>query len=773
MLNFSNLNDIEFEYLCKDIMSKILGVELQRFAHGRDGGIDLTDNVFTKNNIVQVKHYIKTDISGFLSSLRKEISKVEELNPKKYYICCSKELTPQNKKDIYGMFSDYMDSTANIVTLIEINDFLEQAENADVLHKHFKLWIESTNILTDIYTNDICIDSDALLSDIEDSVQMFVKTSAYDHALKCLEKNNVLIVIGNPGVGKTITSKMLILHYASLGYRVRYTTDGADLSALKKALTQSSEAKEVILLDDCFGQAYFSMKETQENELLTLIKHIKRYSNKILIMNSRVTIYQEAKERTPNLVKSLDRKEYKAFVLDMDNISSVEKAKIFYNHLYFSDVPQEYRKNIRWNKNYRRIVMHPNYNPRIMEFVCNQRQLEAIEPHNYTDFIIQCLQNPEQMWKNEYERRIKNTDRILLTTLYSLTNTMVSIDMVKKCYEHRISRMVDVDVSINHFEQSVNRLLGSMIKIVDVEGVKMLSAANPSVNDFICAHLEKNEPEKNVVLETSITLYQLKRLMSDERYEEKVKQIFDDESILSYEFECDEQKTDFIVYYCATNKIKNKKYLSYIEAFITDIHSLDIMEEYLLSAAIVLDKLLEKDICLFYGVSNIVSNLNTLKSILMKLDFYEIVGFIKKIDYLFKGMLRLEYIEMVQESLVEIITDYCVDVPAASYDVDVSSIIDSHMIEREFGAELDTDAVAVEVDEEVKCLVQEEIFEFMDGLPMDLRIDYESFSKDLIDVSGSSSLVDNYLRYDDYYDDYETYRERRLDSEEVDYIFER
>lgn len=773
MLNFSNLNDIEFEYLCKDIMSKILGVELQRFAHGRDGGIDLTDNVFTKNNIVQVKHYIKTDISGLLSSLRKEISKVEELNPKKYYICCSKELTPQNKKDIYGMFSDYMDSTANIVTLIEINDFLEQAENADVLHKHFKLWIESTNILTDIYTNDICIDSDALLSDIEDSVQMFVKTSAYDHALKCLEKNNVLIVIGNPGVGKTITSKMLILHYASLGYRVRYTTDGADLSALKKALTQSSEAKEVILLDDCFGQAYFSMKETQENELLTLIKHIKRYSNKILIMNSRVTIYQEAKERTPNLVKSLDRKEYKAFVLDMDNISSVEKAKIFYNHLYFSDVPQEYRKNIRWNKNYRRIVMHPNYNPRIMEFVCNQRQLEAIEPHNYTDFIIQCLQNPEQMWKNEYERRIKNTDRILLTTLYSLTNTMVSIDMVKKCYEHRISRMVDVDVSINHFEQSVNRLLGSMIKIVDVEGVKMLSAANPSVNDFICAHLEKNEPEKNVVLETSITLYQLKRLMSDERYEEKVKQIFDDESILSYEFECDEQKTDFIVYYCATNKIKNKKYLSYIEAFITDIHSLDIMEEYLLSAAIVLDKLLEKDICLFYGVSNIVSNLNTLKSILMKLDFYEIVGFIKKIDYLFKGMLRLEYIEMVQESLVEIITDYCVDVPAASYDVDVSSIIDSHMIEREFGAELDTDAVAVEVDEEVKCLVQEEIFEFMDGLPMDLRIDYESFSKDLIDVSGSSSLVDNYLRYDDYYDDYETYRERRLDSEEVDYIFER
>lgn len=773
MLNFTNLNDIEFEYLCKDIMSKMLGVELQRFAPGRDGGVDLADNVFTKNIVVQVKHYIKTDISGLLSSLRKEIPKVEEAKPKKYYICCSKELTPQNKKDIYEMFSDYMDSTANIVTLIEINDFLEQAENADVLHKHFKLWIESTNILTDIYTNDICIDSDALLSDIEDSVQMFVKTSAYDYALKCLEKNNVLIIIGNPGVGKTITSKMLILHYASLGYRVRYTTDGADLSALKKALTQSSEAKEVILLDDCFGQAYFSMKETQENELLALIKHIKGCSNKVLIMNSRVTIYQEAKERTPNLVKSFDRKEYKAFVLDMDNISSVEKAKIFYNHMFFSNVPQEYRENIRWNKNYRKIVMHPNYNPRIIEFVCSQRQLAALEPHNYTDFIIQCLQNPEQMWKNEYERRIKNIDRILLTTLYSLTNTMVSIDMVKKCYEYRISRIADVDVSINHFEQSVNRLLNSMIKIVDVEGIKMLSVANPSVNDFICAHLEKNEPEKNAVLETSITLYQLKRLMSDDRYEERVKQIFADESILSYEFESDEQKTDFIVYYCVTNKIKNKKYLPYIEAFITDIHPLDIMEEYLLSAVTVLDKLFEKDICLFYGVSNIVSELSTLKSILMKLDFDEIVGFIKKIDYLFKGRGRLEYIEMVKDVLEETVADYCVDVPVSSYDIDVSSIIDEHMIEHEFGAEVDIDAVVADIEDEVKCLVQEEIYEFIDELPMDLRIDYKVFSKELIDVSGSSSIVDNYLRYDDYDDDYETYRERRADSQEVDYIFER
>ena len=165
------------------------------------------------------------------------------------------------------MFADHMDSTQNIISIIELNDFLEHSENVDILKRHFKLWIESTNILTSIFSNDISIDSEALLYNIEEDVRLFVKTSAFNEATVCLEKNNVLMIIGNPGVGKTLTSKMLALYFANQGYRIRYTTDGSDLASLKKSLLQASTQREIILLDDCFGQAYFTMKETQENEL--------------------------------------------------------------------------------------------------------------------------------------------------------------------------------------------------------------------------------------------------------------------------------------------------------------------------------------------------------------------------------------------------------------------------------------------------------------------------------------------------------------------------
>ena len=146
MLNFANLSDLEFEYLCKDVMSATLKVRLERFGPGRDDGVDLTDDAYQKNIVVQVKHYIATDVRGVIASLKKEVPKVQALNPEQYYVCCPKELTPQNKQEIYALFQDYMDSTANIITLIELNDFLEKEENAEILRRHFKLWLESTNI---------------------------------------------------------------------------------------------------------------------------------------------------------------------------------------------------------------------------------------------------------------------------------------------------------------------------------------------------------------------------------------------------------------------------------------------------------------------------------------------------------------------------------------------------------------------------------------------------------------------------------------------------
>ncbi len=101
MYNYSNLSDFEFEILCRDIMQKKLGIKLYTFQKGRDGGIDITDDPKNKKVIIQVKHYINSKYSDLLGTLKKEVQKVKELQPEKYYICCALNLTAKNKRELY------------------------------------------------------------------------------------------------------------------------------------------------------------------------------------------------------------------------------------------------------------------------------------------------------------------------------------------------------------------------------------------------------------------------------------------------------------------------------------------------------------------------------------------------------------------------------------------------------------------------------------------------------------------------------------------------
>ena len=771
MLNFSNLNDLEFEALCNDVMSRKLGRKFQRFGPGRDGGVDLTDDAHRRTTIVQVKHYTKSGFSSLLASLKAEIPKVKKNSPSEYYVCCSTELTPDNKRDIYSLFSDYMASTANVISRIEINDFLQEAANADILRKHFKLWLSSTNVLTEILTGDIGIDSEMLAIDIEQDAKSFVRTTAFDAALTCMEQSNALIITGNPGSGKTITSKMLVLHYLAQGYKLRFTSAGADLAALKRALSQDPEGQEIILLDDCFGQAYFNMKESQGAELTQLIKYVNIHPSKRLLMNSRVSIFQEARERTPDLVKCFDKKLSKTYVLNMDNLSYVEKAQIFYNHLYFQNLPQEYLANIRHEKKYRDVVKHKNFNPRIIEFVCTQKHWESVAATEYSAFVLRCLDNPEQIWQEEYEHRLSVADRVLVNTLFSLTEGYIPLEFVRRCYNHRVDATPTLDSSIDHFEQALRRLSGSMINIVDYGGAKFLTVANPSVNDFIRAYLKRNEAERKTILSTSCAVHQWLSLASMEECTDRIKAAFKDKSILNLVFETDAQKNDYIVHGCSLGFAYDEAYRPYIEKYLFKIHDLDVCTGHRIDADKVLDKLFSNPVCSYYRLDRTIQDPASLVSIMDHLELYGLVKFIQRIEGFFTGSNRSLFLTLAQPKLEEEISLYCTDVPVDAYDVDVGNVVDDYRYRDEYGCHFDEDAAASMIDDMIKDDLSDEIAALTESLPDDLK-PLPSFLQNLnMSVDGSSRLVAQYTRDEYDYDDYRA--EYRWDNDAIDQIFNR
>ena len=775
MLNYANLNDVEFEYLCQDIMQRKLNMELHRFARGKDGGIDLTDDVHTKNTIVQVKHYMTSSVSQLISALKDEANKVAKLSPNEYYICCSKELSPQKVDEIYQLFSNYMSAASNVITLSEIDDFLNDPANIEVLKKHYKLWIESTGILQDIGNSNVFIDCETLLADIENEKNLFVKTSAFTSALKCLQDNKTLFITGNPGVGKTVTSKMLVLHYAAIGYRVRFSTNVSDLDELKKSLSRNSDVKEIILVDDCFGQAYFNMKESQNAELLALINYVNASKNKLLILNSRITILQEAKGRKPELLKCFEGKQCKVYILDMSAIDNVEKAKILYNHISFNDMNKEYFDEIKKDKRYYDIIKHPNYTPRIIEFICNHNRYKDIHPVNYYEFVMQQLNNPKEIWKDEYEHRLGKVDRLLLMTLYSLSDTAVSEEQVKKCFESRLSFETDVDTTINQYEASLARLLDGFVQLVFTNGIKKLTMVNPSVNDYIDGRLTASTLEREQLISRAFSIQQKKRLLTETEFDLFAQSSLRNHDIEKYLFDNEAQKNAFIAFYVCKYKILDDTYMTYIQSFLDAPCYLRIYGNESIYPIDIVRVIFQKDICDYYKIGDFLNSKCRLDCMLNSFVFNEIVEVIRLIDHFFNDDRRNVFIETASTQLGYAIEAYCENLDADDFDPDVYSAIEMSRYMEEHYEGIDTAKAASYIEDDIISDVEDEIDSQLSMLPEDIE-HYKNYTEYLTySIYGADDLVNSYLEYDGY--DYDDYRETSGGYEnansEIDYIFDR
>ena len=780
MFNYENLNDSEFELLSCDIMSKILNTKLHTFSKGRDGGIDVTDNVVTKNVVIQVKHYINSSFSSLYTSLEKEVTKIDKLSPKQYYICCAQRLTAENISKIYELFSDYMDSPSNIFTLTEFDSFLKNTKNTDILRMHYKLWLESTNILEQVYNRNIFIDCESLLYEIKEQSKSFVQTKYYNQCLKVLEKERILLILGLPGVGKTVTTKMLALYYASNDYRIRFTTDG-DISSIKKTISESDDVPELIILDDCLGQIYFNMKETQENELISLIKYISMHTKKKLLMNSRVTIYNEAKARSNPFNDFSLEKEQLIKIIDMTELSAEEKGLIFYNHLIFKNIPQEYNNNILVDKSYRTIVRHLNYTPRIIEYVTNMSRVISIPPDQYAQFIIDSLNNPSEIWSNEYNRRIKPEDRILLTTLYSLTETSIDESTLKRAYNYRLSFKSNIDSTRNHFNESLLHLNNSMILIIDKNGEKNISVINPSVNDFLRTILETNPVENTAIKQHCSEYIQIKRL-----FPSHFSELITTGEALSLNYKSQREYYAEILSCICENRIMNESCKLIVSEFLNDLCEIKCNDSY--STNRILCCLLTPSFDSFYNVQDKI-NTKSLEYLFESMDiddYSELIQFTSEYNI---SVFYEEYEKHLICGINRAIYDFCQDVPGEVYyeNYDTSDLIDLCVETKEVLIYSSPDDAYLDMEREINIshaentilqwIEEDLLYEVHDKL----KLLPESFltkikwcpDKITIDIHKLENYIESFLAPDEPdYDDYEPHSSSTsYDGDPLDYIF--
>lgn len=479
--DFKSLNDKEFEVLCCDILSESEGSRFERFKSGRDAGVDGRYFADQANEVIlQCKHWSNTPITKLIHALKTiEKSKLDSLRPHRYILAVSNGLSRGDKNSIVSTLAPHIRTASDIYGKEDLNDLL--ARSVDIERRHYKLWLHSSNVVSYILNNDILGRSAFSRDEIYRSLSLYAVTSNHKSALTLLDKLGVVIISGDPGVGKTTLANHLCVHYLAQGFE--YIKIGEDVREAEAVFIP--DAKQVFYFDDFLGRNYLEAVKGNEGDRITqFIRRVVANKNKRFVLTSRSTILSQGKFLNDSFEHgNLSRNE---FELRIESLTELDKGQILYNHIWHSNLEKPFVDQIYVGKRYRRIISHRNFNPRLVSYITDSVRLEAIDSGAYWNYIQTSLTNPSHIWENPFDVQQDDFGRIIIL-LVVLNGKSISEAALAAAYYRYLAFPESQNLhGRRDFRSNIRLLTGSLLnRHVHTDGSASVDVFNPSIADYV------------------------------------------------------------------------------------------------------------------------------------------------------------------------------------------------------------------------------------------------------------------------------------------------
>lgn len=479
--DFSRLNDKEFEVLSTDLISAYHGNRFERFKSGRDGGVD--GRFFSPDDgewILQAKHWPITPFTQLVSHIKKtEAPKAAHLKPKRYILVVSNSLSPANKTQLISSLQPHISCPIEVFGKEDLNDLLSQ--NPTVERRHFKLWLSSSTVLSALLNNAIHGRSEFMMREICDQSKIHVKTPNFDTAVDKLNQLGTVIITGEPGIGKTTLAEQLILQYSSEGYELNCITQ--DIRDAEQAYDR--ERRQLFYFDDFLGRNYLQALTGHEgSQIVNFIKRINSdKATKKFVLTSRSTILNQG--RILNDIFEHNNINRNEMEIKVDSLSSLDKARILYNHIWHSGLSPEHIEEFYTKRRYVKLINHKNFNPRIIQFITDPQRVDDLPPSQYWVYITELFKNPAKVWEHPFEAQLDDYGR-LLVVLVAFNGESISENDLTDAYARYLAMPNHSNLSGRRdFHVAIKHLCNSLLTRVIFTDTVCYKLFNPSLGDFL------------------------------------------------------------------------------------------------------------------------------------------------------------------------------------------------------------------------------------------------------------------------------------------------